>query len=130
MSKVFDQKAKQDYFRQLRYDWKEAKELSVKDEYKAAYEEAKAMGVTCSITGFVFTKLQMEKLGLLGIPYLDTKTYKGWSDLGFRVKKGEKSKISGVTFLVIEEEDKNKPETIYPKKYALFHISQVEKINK
>lgn len=53
-------------------------------------------------------------------------TYNRWLDLGYQVKKGEKSLLS---FIMIEKKDKDgKIVRKYPKKVHLFHFKQVEKI--
>ncbi len=61
-----------------------------------------------------------------GIPYIDCKTFKKWQESGYIVKKGEKSKISGITWISNEKDDDEK--FIYPKQYNLFHKSQVTEL--
>lgn len=117
----------QAFYQQARKRWTEAKELSKQDEIKTAWEEAKrTLSASFSLTAFCYVKKQMEDMGLVGTPYIDIKTFKGWQESGFTVKKGETSKISGMAFL--EVEDKGKVKRILPKIYSLFHIPQVEKI--
>lgn len=119
------------YFHNLRKEWQQAKEMSKKEEFKAAYIEATANGLQVSITGWIFCKIQMEAQGLEGTPYIDTKTFNGWKSSGFKVKKGEKSKIHGLTWLQSQKQKDNEEEEkfMFPKAYALFHKSQVEETN-
>jgi len=74
-----------------------------------------------------------------GIPYLDMKTYQGWKSSGFQVKRGEKSVVSGITWVGVgtRSEDPKEAERaeaggdkgfVFPKEYHLFHRSQVEAI--
>lgn len=70
----------------------------------------------------------MEKLGLEGTPYVDTKTFKGWKESGFKVKKGEHSQINGMTFLILKDEEESLIKHVVPKVYHLFHSSQVQAI--
>jgi len=69
---------------------------------------------------------QMKKNGMDGEPYKDAKTYKRWLDDGYQVKKGEKSKLSATVW--IETKNKKGEEKLIPKKYNLFHRTQVNKI--
>ena len=124
-----EQKAK--YFKELRARWKVSKEMADKDETaKALYREA---GGQFSYYSFYFTLMDMRRLGYDGLPYVDCKTFNGWREAGFRVMKGEKSKISGIVW--IHPKGKNEKgeevdvdESVYPKIYHLFHKSQVEAI--
>jgi len=77
----------------------------------------------------------MTNQGLNGIPYLDAKTYGGWQDNGFQVRRGEKSTLSGITWVQVggKEADKGaetdgKDGFCFPKEYHLFHRSQVDAI--
>ncbi len=79
--------------------------------------------------GFLFVNMQMKSQGLEGLPYLDAKTFKGWKESGFTVKKGEHSTLSGITWIGINvSEETGVPEYALPKEYHLFHRSQVEAI--
>ena len=119
----YTQAQKQEYFRNLRARWKTSKELADKDEVaKALFKE---VGGDFSYHSFFFTLQDMKKLGYDGLPYIDCKTYKGWKEAGFQVKKGEKSRISGITWLSNDAEDED-DKFVYPKVYRLFHKSQVE----
>ena len=62
------------------------------------------------------------------IVYVDAKTFNGWRDSGFKVRKGEKSKIEGMTWIksIKEKEGEDDEVNLYPKRYALFHRKQVE----
>ena len=115
---------RKEYYRKLREAWAQAKELAKTSKYEASYLEAQKMGLKVSMTGYTFCKLQMEGLRLEGTPYIDAKTYNAWKKSGFIVKRGEKSKLKGVTFVKVEDEDKDS--FMYPKAYSLFHRSQVE----
>ena len=98
-------------------------ELADKDEVaRALYKE---VGGDFSYYSFYFTLTNMKKLGFNGLPYIDCKTYKGWMKAGFQVKKGEKSKIYGITWLKTDTEDDD-DKFIFPKVYRLFHKSQVK----
>jgi hypothetical protein len=131
MSKKRTKAEKQAYFRDLRQRWQSVKKAL--DEKQI--DEAKAIiathGWNVSPMGFLFVSLQMKKQGFDGLPYLDAKTYKGWLQNGFRVRKGEKSTLSGVTWIGVggtKDEDGNEEEYDYmlPREYHLFHRSQVD----
>jgi len=127
MTNTFTKEEKQKYFQSLRSRWEEAKDLAKKDEYQAMFMEAQRLGLKVSETGFTFTKVQMENLNLDGMPYIDAKTFKGWKDSGFKVKKGEKSVIKGITFIKPKSAD-DSDDYMFPKMYCLFHKSQIEAI--
>lgn len=121
---------------QIRKDWLEAKETASKTniESLAEYKRLVQEGLKISATNFFYVLQQMKKINLTGVPYLDARTFKGWKDIGYKVKKGEKSKIHGVSWLKVEGEveGENKDmkkldKVIFPKVYHLFHISQIEK---
>ena len=118
------------YSQLLREKWRYAKALAEKDEVaKALYVE---IGKDVSYYSFYFTLLDMKKNGYDGLPYIDCKTFDGWRKLGFMVKKGEKSKISGIVWLeyktkkVVNGKDEDKNKFIYPKIYHLFHRTQTK----
>jgi len=130
----FTKEQKREYFKRLRLEWKKSKALAENDlQAEALFREAGLKGV--SYNGFYFVLKQMQKLKLKGIPYVDCKTFQGWRENGYKVKKGEKSKIYGITWLSFEakKEDKDKKEkpekdedkVLYPKVYHLFHKTQV-----
>ena len=119
---------KQAYFKALRERWSEAKKLLDDKKIDEIQAIIRTHGLKISRMGFLFVSIQMQKLGLDGLPYLDTKTYKGWRENGFQVKKGEKSQISGVTWIRPGEDDPevDSSDYMFPKEYHLFHRSQVE----
>ena len=122
---------KKEYYKQLRQEWEKAKETANTDEITAIINNH---GLKISITGYTFVASQMASLGLGGIPYLDAKTYKGWKENGFQVKRGEKSKMHGLTWVDINKKQDNNSEENdsrgykMAKAYNLFHRSQVETI--
>lgn len=119
-----DQKIK--YFQDLRNRWKESKALADNDETaKALYREA---GNGMSYWSFYFTLMSMKAQNLEGLPYIDCKTFNGWKDSGFKVTKGEHSKIDGIVWMKTKNKDGEEDEDslIFPKLYHLFHKTQVE----
>ena len=133
------QEEKKAYFQNLRTRWAESKKLATNDETaQALYKEAQASTKSgkFSYWSFYFTLQDMKKEGFSGIPYIDCKTFQGWKESGFMVKKGEKSRIDGIVWLqfgsngsVGNDIDPTEEEThVYPKLYHLFHTSQVESI--
>ena len=129
--KTFTKEERAAYFTKLRAGWASAKAQAGTDtEAQAMYQEAQASGVVVSMTGFYFTLIQMRAQRLAGSPYIDAKTFKGWLARGFMVRKGEHSKIEGITWIMAkgkegDDEDKG---GMYPKGYHLFHSSQVEAV--
>lgn len=129
MVKKYSKEEKNKYFENLRKSWKESKVLADNDETaKALFKE---VGGNYSYYSFYFTLMDMKANGFEGTPYIDCKTYKKWTESGFKVIKGEKSKIKGIVWLEAKTEDQEEGEGIvYPKEYHLFHTSQVEEIKK
>lgn len=125
---TYTSEQKAQYYRDLRAKWAMTKLMADKDTVaKGKYDR---LNMKVSYYSFFFTYMQMKALGLKGIPYIDCKTFKGWQDSGFKVKKGEHSKIEGIVWLEIKdkEADEDDPvEFLLPKIYHLFHKSQVEK---
>ena len=119
---------KKEYFKNLRDRWNTVKKSHTEQELSDAQAIIQAHGLNVSGYSFMFTKLQMEKLGYEGIPYLDCKTYQGWITAGFQVKKGEKSRISGIAWVGVEEKDSEEVKFLMPKEYKLFHRTQTEAI--
>ena len=122
---------KKQYFQGLRDGWKKAKDLVNDPEYKAKFQVlmSQAPDFKVSATGFAFCLNSMKRNSFEGLPYLDCKTFAGWKQSGFMVKKGEKSKIDGLTWIAsTKENEKGEKETsgMYPKGYRLFHKTQVE----
>lgn len=60
-------------------------------------------------------------------PFSNCLTFNQWSNIGFKIKRGEKS-IRSVTFLEKKDEFGNKIKT-YPKTVHLFFYNQVEPYN-
>lgn len=125
----YTKEERMEYFKQLRNRWKISKEMAENDELaKALFREIKG---NFSYYSFYFTLQDMRKVGYQGLPYIDCKTFNGWKETGFKVKKGEHSKIDGIVWLEVksnkETEDDEKLD-VYPKLYHLFHRSQVEPI--
>jgi len=120
---------KKEYYHNLRQRWQQAKELS-----KTKEDQIKAIisthGMNISHTGFMLVAQQLKEQSLDGLPYLDAKTYKGWIENGFQVQKGQKSTLSGVTWISVKGKADNDEDNGYmmPKEYKLFHRSQVEEV--
>lgn len=122
----YTKEQKTEYFKKLREKWHKSKELAEKDDVaKALFNE---VGGDYSYYSFYFTLMDMRALGYDGIPYIDAKTFNGWKQSGFQVKKGEKSRLKGITWLGVDEDDEGEPKFVFPKEYHLFHKSQVEAI--
>jgi len=141
MKKQYSKEEKAAYFKGLRDRWNEIKKAVTEkelDEIKAIILEH---GLNVSPYSYAFTASQMRARGLDGIPYLDCKTFMGWKDRGFQVRKGEKSEISGIVWIGPDADgsepkeeraqgelkfkaDKRPP--VFPRNYHLFHRSQVE----
>lgn len=122
---------KQAYNRELRTRWNAAKKLLT--DGKVAEIEAIIMthGLNISSTGFMIVSMDMKAQGLSGLPYLDAKTYKGWQENGFQVRKGEKATLGGITWIGVKRKEAKpgkdaKDGFVMPKEYKLFHRSQVD----
>jgi len=132
--KKFSKDEKKKYFEDLRLDWQRSKALAENDlQAEALFRESGLKGV--SYFSFYYILKQIRALKLKGLPYVDCKTFKGWLENGYKVKKGEKSKLQGITWLGVKEDskvasskDKEKIKFLYPKVYHLFHKSQVEEL--
>ena len=123
--KKYTKEEKKENVLELRNSWKVVKEVTDIDETLALMAFHGIENV--SVTSFAFILRQMEELGLPGIPYVDMKTYKGWKENGFQVRKGEKAKIKGVTWIGAKtENEEGTSSRCYPKAYSLFHSSQTE----
>ena len=124
----YTKEEKKAYMKRLRDNWNAAKKLMTDDIEKSIDAIIRTHGMNISGMGFMFIRLQMEKQGLDGIPYLDAKTYKGWLENGFRVRKGEKSTLHGITWVGVggDYEDGGSYDYMMPRQYNLFHRSQVE----
>ena len=129
----YTKEEKQKYFQDLRRRWSENKAKAESDpEAKAKYEAiiAEAPDNKISYYGFYFTLCDMQSQGLAGNPYIDAKTFEGWRNAGFMVKRGEHSTLSGITWIsgASKKEGEEDDGFMYPKNYKLFHRSQVEPI--
>lgn len=123
------EQSKTEYFKELRSNWQEAKKKSEDPKYKDQFLLLLSQSPNLRISpySFTFTKISMEQQNLEGMPYIDCKTYKNWQENGFTVKKGEKSKIDGITWIASKKKDEDEENPmLYPKRYRLFHRSQVE----
>jgi hypothetical protein len=131
MQKTYSKEERAQYFQDLRERWQAAKELAQDNAILAAHKEAEALtGRSISAASFADVKNQLHELQLQGTPYVDTKTFRGWRDSGMQVRKGEKSKITGLTWIKAgdDDQDDKKSSYMFPKEYHLFHGSQVEPI--
>ena len=134
MKKSYSKEEKQEYFNKLRAQWAAAKKHSLNGG-RAEIEAIMAThGMKVSMIGFMVVYTQMKSQGLDGIPYLDAKTFQGWKENGFKVRKGEKSTLDGITWVNVTTDKLTTPDgetsdiSTYamPKGYHLFHRSQVE----
>lgn len=124
----YTKEQKKKYYANLRKKWRETKKLIESGKFSAILKQA-PKGI--SRISFVLTYTEMQINGFDGIPYIDCKTYKLWKENGFMVKKGEKSKIKGITWINVNKTEKGKEEKdkyLMPKIYNLFHKSQVKKL--
>jgi len=116
----------------LRHMWKTAKELTEK-EGNSVQAVIDTLGIEASPISFILVRSQMRAQGLEGTPYIDMKTFQGWIENGFKVKKGEKAKAYGITWVAVKSKDEDnkvmsEDDYMYPKAYYLFHKDQVEPI--
>lgn len=118
------------YFQSLRDRWQAIKDSATAGEIDAATAAIATHGLQVSPWSYMFTAASMRAQGLEGIPYLDTKTFQGWRAAGFMVRKGEKSTLSGITWVSVKGKDGAPDDDgyMYPKEYHLFHRSQVDAI--
>lgn len=122
---------KQAYFKGLRDRWNEAKKLLTAGKIKEIEAIIATHGMNISQTGFMCVMMQLNEQGLDGLPYLDAKTFPGWKENGFQVRKGERSTLSGITWIGAKGKEKTEDQDkksgfMFPKEYKLFHRSQVE----
>lgn len=126
---MFTKEEKKAYFKRLRDQWNQAKLTADTDQIKAIIQNH---GWKISVIGYAVIAHQMKAQDLKGYPYLDAKTYKGWKENGFQVKKGKKSTLTGITWINAfkKNDDPSKDDDCFlmPKGYHLFHRSQVEEI--
>jgi hypothetical protein len=128
----YTKEEKKAYFLKLRELWKANKviadsDTNAKAKYEAIVKESPNYKISYYSFYFILKDMLAQKLD--GNPYVDTKTYKGWKEAGFQVKKGEESKLHGITWVTPQEDDEEDENNfVYPKMYNLFHRSQVESI--
>lgn len=124
------------YYAEIRERWTIAKELSTSDKCRAILDQMALHGITeVSPTSIMAVQMQLEELGLDGLPFVDVKTFQGWKEIGYVVRKGQKSILTGVSWKPTEKKNQETGETeetgrgrLLAKGYALFHRSQVEKM--
>ncbi len=138
--KTYSAEEKKAYFAALRERWQDIKNRVTAGELDQIKGIIAEHGLTVSPWSYAFTAASMRAQGFDGIPYLDCKTFNGWKQRGFKVRKGEKSTIKGIVWLGVGSKAED-PDTAHkaraqgkggflmPKQYALFHRSQVEPIN-
>lgn len=127
MIKEYTKEQKSEYFKNLRERWAQNKLAADQDlDARKRFEAIESEAGKISYYSFYFTLQDMIRNKFEGNPYVDTKTYQGWKQSGFKVKKGEKSKIDGITWMDIGKENEDK--ILVPKIYHLFHKTQVEPI--
>lgn len=122
---------KKTYFANLRAKRKLAKEATEKmgDFEKQEIEAIQNQLQKISPIGYMFCKMQLNKLWWDGLPGIDCKTFDGRKQNGFIVKKWEKSQLTWCTWIVAKGKDgEDEDKTMYPKEYKLFHRHQVEPI--
>jgi len=106
-------------------EYREFKRKVSPAEIESAEKYIKDHALSISPMSFLFVSMQMRRLGFEGIPYRDRKTFKGWKAEGLYVKRGEKSQISGITWVGVGETDEQEADYKMPHVYYLFHRSQV-----
>jgi hypothetical protein len=129
MKKQFSKEERAEYFAGLRSRWQEAKEMS-QDEKQINEAIMLSHGLNMSLTGFCYVQAQMQAQGMEGLPYIDAKTFQGWHEAGFTVRKGEHSTLNGLTWVAAKTKNeatgKEESKFAFPKQYFLFHRSQVQ----
>lgn len=123
-----------EHSKELRDRWNQAKRLLTDKKINEIDAIMATHGMNISRTGFMVVSMDMKAQGFEGIPYLDAKTYKGWRENGFQVRKGEKSTLGSITWIGIgkKEPTPDAPEGkrgfMMPKSYNLFHRTQVDAV--
>ena len=130
MKKTYSKEERAEYFASLRARWTANKEKATADTDTAKVWEAinAEGGHKGSYFGFYWCYMSMKAQGLDGLPFVDCKTFNGWREAGFIVKKGEHAKIDGITWIMSDAKKDDEDTSMYPKMYKLFHKSQVEAI--
>ncbi len=128
----YTKQQKKEYFANMRKHWKETKDSLAAGELKEIEAIIITHGMNISAMGFKMVMMQMEAQGFEGLPYLDAKTFKGWKENGFKVRKGEHSTIDGITWISTAKAGKKLEDCdtgfMFPKCYHLFHRTQVQAI--
>ena len=112
--------------------WKQSKEWGDEAQIKALVltieSQLRTQGM--SHRNVALVAMQMENLGLNGVPYLHTRTYGAWKEAGRQVKKGEKSLLFSITWIggKAGEDGEEGSSRLYPKMTNLFHFDQTEAI--
>jgi len=123
---TYTKEQKKQYFQDLRENWKISKERASGDAGAEALFNAS--GITgISYFSFYFVLMQMKAQNFDGLPYIDAKTFHGWKANGYKVRKGEKSTLNGITWINTAKEDEEDG-YLFPKQYHLFHASQVDEM--
>jgi hypothetical protein len=117
---------------------KESKQLYTEEQLEKAMEHvAMLMTVGIKVSPFSFLEVQkvLEHRGLSGVPFIDTKTFKGWQAVGRKVKKGEKAIYQSISWNRIENIKEHADGSIETtdefsggKVYSVFHVSQTEEV--
>ena len=128
--KTYTTEQKREYFKGLRERWQTIKSAVDDKQLDAIKAIIAEHGLNVSPWSYAFTVSSMKYHGFDGIPYLDCKTFMGWKERGFIVRKGEKSLISGITWVSVEgkEGEANDNGFKFPKEYHLFNRTQVEEL--
>lgn len=123
-----------EHSKELRDRWNQAKRLLTDKKINEIDAIMATHDMNISRTGFMVVSMDMKAQGFEGIPYLDAKTYKGWRENGFQVRKGEKSTLGSITWIGIGKKEptpeapEGKGGFMMPKSYNLFHRSQVDAV--
>lgn len=123
---------KRAYYKELRARWQAAKDGMTAGRIAEIEAIIMTHGLNISSTGFQIVSMGMKQHGFDGLPYLDAKTYKGWQENGFQVKRGAKSVLGSITWIGVKGKSieagdaHDKRGFMMPKAYKLFHRSQVE----
>lgn len=126
--------AQKDKQKKLRDHWNRAKKMLTDKKISEIDAIIATHGMNISRMGFMIVASEMKSQHLEGLPYLDAKTYKGWRENGFQVRKGEKSTLGSITWVGVGKKEPTpdapdgKKGFMMPKSYNLFHRSQVDAV--
>ena len=107
--KRFSKEEKAAYYKAMRDQWQAAKDYS-ETHADEIVEIIAEQGLNISPKSFALIYQQMQALGLEGWPYLDAKTYQGWKENGYQVKKEEKSALKGIRWIEAGPKKNQEPE--------------------